>query len=126
MPYPTVSPDFMAKYDHATPSGFANDACKLSRLANIGIDCRRTPGEPIDLDLLTDRTYTFLCETSDDGWLIGGGDTTKLKRPERRVFRQDEEHRHRFGISNIRKELCSTTAVWISSQTARKFSSTIP
>jgi hypothetical protein len=82
MPYPTVSPDFMAKYDHATPSGFANDACKLNRLANIGIDCRRTPGEPIELDLLTDRTYTFLCETSDDDWLISGGDTTKLKRPD--------------------------------------------
>ena len=81
-PYPIVSPDFMAKYDHANPSGNANDACKLNRLANIGIDCRKTPREPIDLDLLTDRSYTFLCETSDDGWLIGGGDATKLKRPD--------------------------------------------
>ena len=80
--YSFVSSDFMAEYDHANPSGYANAACKLNRLANIGIDCRKTPGEPIDLDLLTDRSYTFLCETSDDGWLIGGGDTTKLKRPD--------------------------------------------
>jgi hypothetical protein len=42
MTYPTVSPDFMAKYDHASPSGFANGACKLDRLASIGIDCRKT------------------------------------------------------------------------------------
>ncbi|MHA7773585.1 hypothetical protein [Roseibium sp. M-1] len=79
---PTVSPDFMATYDHATPSGHRHPACRLNRLANVGIDCRAEVSRDIDLDLLTDRTYTYLCETSDDGWLIGGGDSTKLKRPD--------------------------------------------
>lgn len=80
--FPVVSPDFMASYDHATPSGHGHPACKLNRLANVGIDCRAEVSRDIDLDLLTDRTYTYLCETSDDGWLIGGGDSTKLKRPD--------------------------------------------
>lgn len=80
--FPRVSPDFMASYDHANPSGHGHPACKLNRLANVGIDCRAEVSKQIDLDLLTDRSYTHLCETSDDGWLIGGGDTTKLKRPD--------------------------------------------
>ena len=80
--YPRVTPEFMASYDHATPTGHGHPACKLNRLANIGIDCRSEVSKDIDLNLLTDRTYTHICETSDDGWLIGGGDTTKLKRPD--------------------------------------------
>lgn len=80
--FPIVTPEFMAGYDHATPSGHANPACKLNRLANIGIDTRARDDQMIDLDLLTDRSYTHICETSDDGWLIGGGDMTKLKRPD--------------------------------------------
>jgi hypothetical protein len=80
--FPVVSPDFMKAYDHAHPSGNGHPGCKRNRLANIGIDCRKGPSAPIDLNLLTDRTYTYLCETSDDGWLIGGGEDAKLKRPD--------------------------------------------
>ena len=80
--WPTVTANFMASYDHATPSGHNHPACKRNRLANIGIDCRQSSGSPINLDLLTDREYRDICETSDDGWLIGGGDTTKLNRPD--------------------------------------------
>jgi len=80
--FPIVTPEFMASYDHANPSGHGHPACKLNRLANVGIDCRAEVSRDIDLDLLTDRTYSYLCETSDDGWLIGGGDSTKLKRPD--------------------------------------------
>jgi hypothetical protein len=78
--FPTVTPAFMKAYDHAHPSGNASPACKRNRLANIGIDCRQP--SPIDLNLLTDRTYEHLCETSDDGWLIGGGEDSKLRRPD--------------------------------------------
>ncbi|MDP5216506.1 hypothetical protein Q5Y75_04695 [Ruegeria sp. 2205SS24-7] len=77
-----VTPEFMARYDHLTPSGHMHPACKLNRLANIGLDCRAEVSPQIDLNLLTDRSYTHLCETSDDGWLIGGGDNTKLERPD--------------------------------------------
>jgi hypothetical protein len=79
---PTVSPAFMKSYDHAHPSGNGHPACKRNRLANIGIDCRRNASSPVDLDLVTDRTYAYLYETSDDGWLIGGGEDSKLKRPD--------------------------------------------
>ncbi|WP_136656530.1 hypothetical protein [Nitratireductor sp. XY-223] len=80
--YTAVTPEFMASYDHCTPSGHLHPRCKLNRLANIGLDCRAEVSPEIDLDALTDRSYTHLCETSDDGWLIGGGDTTKLVRPD--------------------------------------------
>ncbi|MEM9105320.1 MAG: hypothetical protein AAGC96_06655 [Pseudomonadota bacterium] len=80
--FDTVTPEFMASYDHRTPSGHFHPGCKLNRLANIGLDCRAAVSPEIDLNLLTDRDYTHLCETSDDGWLIGGGDTTKLVRPD--------------------------------------------
>lgn len=80
--FPVVSPEFMASYDHANPSGHGHPDCKLNRLANVGIDCRSDVSKDIELDLLTDRSYSYLCETSDDGWLIGGGDTTKLTRPD--------------------------------------------
>lgn len=79
---PQISHDFMAEYDHLSPSGHRHPSCKLNRLGNVGVDCRAEVSGQIDLDLLTDRSYTHICETSDDGWLIGGGDTTKLKRPD--------------------------------------------
>ncbi|MEM7023849.1 MAG: hypothetical protein AAF637_14830 [Pseudomonadota bacterium] len=79
--FTVVSPDFMKSYDHAHPSGHGHPACKRHRLANIGLDCREDQS-PVDLNLLTDRTYTYVCETSDDGWLIGGGEDAKLKRPD--------------------------------------------
>lgn len=80
--FPRVTPEFMAGYDHAKPSGHGHPGCRVNRLANIGIDCRQAVSRDIDLDRLTDRGYTHICETSDDGWLIGGGDQTKLKRPD--------------------------------------------
>ncbi len=79
---PTVSPDFLVTHDHAHPSGHGHPGCKRNRLANIGIDCRADQSDQIGLNLLTDRAYDYLCENSDDGWLIGGGDDTKLKRPD--------------------------------------------
>jgi hypothetical protein len=79
--YPTVSPEFLKSYDHVSPSGTRHPACQRNRLAYLGIDARHTKSR-IDLNLLTDRSYTHIWESSDDGWLIGGGDTTKLKRPD--------------------------------------------
>ncbi len=76
-----VTPEFLKEYDHVTPSGNRNPMCRRSRLANIGVDCR-SEHAPVDLNLLTDRNYDHICETNDDGWLIGGGDRTKLKRPD--------------------------------------------
>ncbi|WP_299470616.1 hypothetical protein [uncultured Roseibium sp.] len=100
--FPKVTEAFMASYDHATPSGHGHPACKRNRLANIGIDCRQSAGSPIDLDLMTDREYTYICETSDDGWLIGGGDTTKLKRPDTahaEIWRFGPDNADEGGIS---------------------------
>lgn len=92
---PEISSAFMKAYDHAQPSGNGNPGCKRNRLTNIGIDCRKDTS-PIDLDLLTDRTYRYLFETSDDGWLIGGGEDAKLVRP-------DTAHAEiwRFGPDNV-------------------------
>jgi len=92
---PEIGPAFMKAYDHARPSGNANPGCKRNRLANIGLDCRKGTS-PIDLDLLTDRDYQYLFETSDDGWLIGGGEDAKLVRP-------DTAHAEtwRFGPGNV-------------------------
>ncbi|WP_298769522.1 hypothetical protein [uncultured Shewanella sp.] len=75
-----VSPIFMTKYDHIHPSGTLHPLCLRHRLANIGVDARKHLSQQLDLNLLTDRQYQFIVETSDDGWLIGGGDDTKLKR----------------------------------------------
>ena len=71
---------FMEQYDHAHPSGSLHPMCLRNRLANIGIDARKHRLNPLDLNLLTDRQYEFIAETSDDGWLVGGGDRTKLQR----------------------------------------------
>ncbi len=92
---PEITPAFMKAYDHAQPSGSGHPGCKRNRLANIGIDCRKDTS-PIDLDLLTDRAYHYLFETSDDGWLIGGGEDAKLVRP-------DTAHAEiwRFGPGNV-------------------------
>ena len=100
--FDVVSPDFMASYDHAHPSGHGNPSCKRNRLANIGVDCRNDRSEQINLDLLSDRTYDYICETSDDGWLIGGGDDTKLKRPDTahaEVWRFGPDSEEHGGIS---------------------------
>lgn len=75
-----VSSAFMAGYDHVHPSGGRHCQCLCNRLANVGIDARQHLSPQLDLNLLTDRQYQFIAETSDDGWLIGGGDNSKLKR----------------------------------------------
>lgn len=65
--YPAVSPEFLKSYDHVSPSGTRNPACQRNRLAYLGIDARHTRQSMIDLNLLTDRSYTHIWETSDDG-----------------------------------------------------------
>ncbi|MEM9220791.1 MAG: hypothetical protein AAGB11_00085 [Pseudomonadota bacterium] len=93
----------MAAYDNASPSGHRHPACRVNRLANIGIDCRAEMGSPVDLDRLTDRDYDYLCETSDDGWLIAGGDDTKLKRPDTahaEVWRYGPDNAEDGGIAH--------------------------
>ena len=99
---PRITPEFMAAYDHATPSGHGHPACLRNRLANIGGDCRAEAGSPSDLDLMTDRAYKYLCETSDDGWLIAGGDQTKLNRPDTahaEIWRFGPDNEAEGGIS---------------------------
>ena len=75
-----ISSAFMAEYDHTHPSGTLHPMCLRHRLANVGVDARQHLSQQLDLNLLTDRQYQFIAQTSDDGWLIGGGDNTKLKR----------------------------------------------
>ncbi|MEM1129310.1 MAG: hypothetical protein AAGH83_02205 [Pseudomonadota bacterium] len=95
-PVTRVTAEFMADYDHLNPSGHRHPRCKLNRLANIGLDCRDEVSPDLDLNLLTDRGYEFVFETSDDGWLIGGGDDAKLGR-------RDTAHAEiwRFGPDNL-------------------------
>ncbi|MEO1020087.1 MAG: hypothetical protein AAFY56_20715 [Pseudomonadota bacterium] len=103
--FPVVDPEFMRNYDHANPSGHGHPACKRNRLANIGIDCRKDQSKQIDLDLLTDRSYHYICETSDDGWLIGGGDDTKLDRPDTahaEIWRYGPDNEAHGGISHAK------------------------
>lgn len=76
---PAVSAEFLQSYDHKTPSGHFQENCKVNRLGNFGIDTRQFRS-PVDFNLLADRDYFFVGETSDEGWLIGGGENDKLKR----------------------------------------------
>ena len=76
---PVVSTDLLKSYNHKNPSGHFADSCKINRLGNFGIDTRQVRS-PINWDLLADRDYLQIGETSDEGWLVGGGEDAKLKR----------------------------------------------
>ncbi|MCL1123619.1 hypothetical protein [Shewanella surugensis] len=101
-PFSAVTPAFMADYDHVHPSGGRHPQCLRNRLANVGIDARKHLSSQLDLNLLTDRQYQFIAETSDDGWLIGGGDSTKLKRADTahaEIWRTGPDNVEQGGLS---------------------------
>ena len=76
---PLVSSELLKSYDHKNPSGHFDQNCKINRLGNFGIDTRQVRS-PIDWNMLTDRDYLYVGETSDEGWLVGGGEHAKLNR----------------------------------------------
>lgn len=98
----SISSEFMLSYDHMTPSGSRHPQCLRNGLSNIGIDARQEKSTMIDLNLLCDRDYRYIFETSDDGWLVAGGDHTKLKRPDTahaEIWRIGPDNANQGGIS---------------------------
>lgn len=66
---------------HAVVDGLAMVGLSLTRRSMRGHPASSTHQTAFDLDRFTDRSYRYVASTSDDGWLVGGGepiDSSKL------------------------------------------------